>query len=185
MNSKISQFRVLKELEKKARAAIPALEAKFAELEAGQAGLDEATIRAEALEAKDAPKKGEIAAANKEAAARLRGELEQGKRRVAIIEAEAEKIKGQAITELRDDALPRYVEAIKIVAQKAKELLAVEQQAMKIRHDLRDTAQEIARIPSDDLLPFIRPLCLGIAGKGPDPYVLFLGNCRDAGIDVD
>jgi chromosome segregation ATPase len=181
----VKKFFSLKEKLEKARATIPEIEEKIRIAEAAQSELDATAIKAAALEEKGASKKEEIAKAGKNTISQLGDDLTQATKRVKILEEEAERIKGKACREVCESTFQAFVPVIREIAKKARELMAIEERARKIRREGDQLAWEIMQLPIW-ATPYIYAFTLKKDGEGGiSPFRLFLNSCEAAGIDVD
>jgi len=175
----------MKELLGKAQAVIPELEAKISAAENAQAELDAEAIKAQALEAKDAKKKTADAEANRQTISRLRDEIAAAKKKIEIIEFEANKLEGLALEDVRTQYRPGFEKALREFVGKAKDAAKAEAELHAIKREAGDKMDEISRVPHIVLPPIAR-LLLAKEGDRPEygPLARLIADCKAQGIDL-
>ena len=171
---------------------IVALKKEIVEKNEAQRRLDEDALKAEILEEKNWKKKKEAADINRETISKLKEKIEETQRAIEILKAESEKVKREALRELKEKYMGSYTEAVKVFLEKAREAEKAEQNFRKIKDDADTAAVEIdpsgaAGVPQTPLLPFLKSVLTPKVGDLPQYTKLnfFIEDCKNQGIKIE
>jgi DNA repair exonuclease SbcCD ATPase subunit len=185
---KIEEYeRLLKSLED-CEKNLPELEASFKEVRDGQAALDDAALKAEALKGPGWEEKVALAKRNAEKIRDLKETIEKTRALMEIIKSELIKLSPLVCTEIRQSHWPRYEKILRTFISKLKEAEPLERELRTIQAEAAGEMRKYGYRGFAEPFPVLFPILLETYGPRGDMNPAILANliaaAKENGIEV-
>jgi DNA repair exonuclease SbcCD ATPase subunit len=185
---KIEEYeRLLKSIEDYEKS-LPGLEASFKEVRNGQAALNDAALKAEALKGPGWEEKVALAKRNAEKIRDLRETIEKTRASMDIIKPELIKLSPLACTEIRQSHWPRYEKILRTFISRLKEAEPLERELRQIQAEATDEMRKYGYNGFAAPFPVPFPILLETYGpRGdtlPGAFANLIAAAKEDGIEV-